>query len=145
MDMPKSLRLIDRLRASAALWAEANGASQAKLGRLAINDSSYFNRVESPQGTTTATLEKFARFLVDPDNWPAGDDGIRRVPDDVLAFAHIVGVTSSEQGASPDSAGEIIGSDGVSACHGAPPVTSPGARLASAPGELFPDHTEQAR
>jgi hypothetical protein len=104
MDMTAPLRLIDRLRDCAQAWADANGATPARLGRLAINDSSYFNRVESPQGTTTATLEKFARFLSDAANWPEG-----RVPCEVCDFAHVVGISSAACGSSAGNAGQSSG------------------------------------
>lgn len=85
---PEPQRLTDRLRQCAEQWVEANTASLATLGRLAIGDSSYFSRPEAPRGPTTGTLENFARFLGDSANWP---DCL--VPDDVAAFAHVVGVS----------------------------------------------------
>ncbi len=98
MDLTNSVRLVDRLRSCAELWAGANSASLAKLGRLAVNDSSYFNRIESPQGTTTVTLERFARFLLDASNWPDGD-----APGEVMSFAHAVGVAPKAPPTSPDN------------------------------------------
>lgn len=90
------LRLVDRLTISAELWSAANDGSLAKLGRLVMNDSSYFNRTESPQGTTTGTLERFARFLGGAENWPDGE-----VPPEVREFVHAVGVTPEPGAASP--------------------------------------------
>lgn len=82
-----ALGLSDRLKQCATLWAEAHDATLARLGRAAINDSSFFTREDRPQGVTTGTLERFARFLGEPGNWP---DGV--VPEAVLAFVHVVGV-----------------------------------------------------
>lgn len=63
------------------------------LGRTVVNDGGYFGMVEASNSTRTATLEKFARFLADPVNWPN-----LAVPAEVIAFAHVVGV-SAEAGA----------------------------------------------
>lgn len=80
--------LLDRLRVSAQLWVEAHEATFARLGREVINDGGFFARIgEGGGSTTTATLERFARFLGDADNWPSGD-----VPDAVRNFVHVVGV-----------------------------------------------------
>lgn len=93
MDASTSLPLVDRLRISAALWAESTGGSLARLGKAVVNDGGFFTRLETqPQGTTTATLEKFARFLIDPANWPEDADGARCVPGEVVAFGHVIGV-----------------------------------------------------
>lgn len=102
MTEERPIRLLDRLRQSAEIWAAANDATLARIGRAAINDSSYFTRPEPAQGPTTGTLERFARFLGDTANWPDG-----AVPDSVLAFVHVVGVTPSADGASPGKADEI--------------------------------------
>lgn len=96
-------RLIDRLRCCADIWVASNAASLARLGRAVLNDSSYFNRTESPQGTTTATLEKFARFLGDGGNWPDG-----AVPREVCEFVHVVGVSSEACAAAPDASSQNI-------------------------------------
>src|SRR5690349_2690940 len=97
----ETLRLVERLRRCAELWSDASGASLATLGRNAINDSSFFNRLDSPRGPTTATLEQFARFLGDEANWPE-----RQVPVEVLGFLHAVGVSAEPVALSPGKAGE---------------------------------------
>lgn len=97
------LPLIDRLRLCAALWTEANGATLARLGRSAVNDGGFFTRLENQvQGTTTASLERFARFMLDPANWPDGG-----VPEEVVAFGHAVGVTPPAGDLSAGKDGEI--------------------------------------
>ena len=87
--MLKPISLPDRLMDCAAIWVRANSATLARLGRLVVNDGGFFTRIEQPSAsTTTATLERFARFLTDRANWPEGG-----VPDEVRAFAHVVGIT----------------------------------------------------
>lgn len=81
-----SLPLVERLRGCAALWADDQAASLARLGRAVMNDGGFFSRVESNPVTTTATLERFAEFLINPANW------IAEVPGEVAQFARIVGV-----------------------------------------------------
>lgn len=90
MDTPTLITLPERLKNCADLWVSATSASLARLGRTVVNDSSFFKRLESPQGTTTATLEKFARFLGDPANWPSGE-----VPQEVRAFVHVTGINAN--------------------------------------------------
>lgn len=103
MDMPFSL--LDRLRSAATLWADAHGATLARLGRTVINDGGFFARLESPgASTTTATLERFARFLGDGANWP---DGV--VPAEVGAFVHITGVRAPDGAAATGQAGAMSG------------------------------------
>lgn len=108
MDMPTPL--VDRLRECADLWTAAHAARPGRLGRLVINDGGFFTRIESPGASvTTATLERFARFLADPANWPEGEDGRGAVPEAVHAFAHVVGVCPDSPAASPDSGARDIG------------------------------------
>lgn len=108
MDSQATLSLVDRLRLSADLWADANSASLARLGRLVVNDGGFFTRLETQvQGTTTASLEKFARFLVDASNWPEGQD----VPAEVIAFGHAVGVSAPCPDQSTNNCGQIVGRD----------------------------------
>lgn len=108
MDMPSrfsSSSLVDRLRWCAEQWCEANSATLARLGRCVVNDGGFFGRVSSPEAsTTTATLEKFARFLGDPANWPDG-----AVPDDVCAFVHIVGVSARAPAPATGQADDLSG------------------------------------
>lgn len=104
MDSDEPIRLNARLRTCGDQWAAVNGASLAALGRLAINDSSFFNRIDSPRGTTTATLERFAQFLTDPANWPDG-----AVPPEVCEFAHVVGISSAACSASAGCSDEMSG------------------------------------
>ena len=97
--------LIERLRGAAELWAEATNSSLSALASAVLNDSGYFARIAGPSAsTTTRTLEKFARFLTDPANWPEG-----AAPEEVCAFAHAVGVSGPACAASPDSCAGNIG------------------------------------
>ena len=102
MDAHPTLPLLDRLRVCAALWSEATDAKLARLGREVVNDGGFFARLESPgASTTTATLEKFARFLIDPANWPDA-----KVPGDVVAFGHVTGIGHRPDGSSGATRGE---------------------------------------
>lgn len=109
--MDTTLTLPDRLRALAQLWSEATGGTFARLGREAINDGGFFTRLDSPNPScTTATLEKFARFLGDASNWP---DGL--VPDDVAAFVHVVGVSPAAVPVPTGQIGDLSGPLGEAA------------------------------
>ena len=96
--LTQGTRLTERLLHCSGLWVQAQASSLPQLSRRVLNDGSFFHRLDSPRGTTTATLERFAQFLSDPDNWP---DAV--VPDEICTFAHVVGVTSAACGASPDT------------------------------------------
>ncbi|MCT2398502.1 hypothetical protein [Novosphingobium mangrovi (ex Huang et al. 2023)] len=99
------MTLIDRLLCCARLWTDANERSLARLATLVSNDGKFFTRLESGRGNaTTATLEKFARFLGDGANWPDG-----AVPREVCEFVHIVGISSEACAVAPDVPEEIIG------------------------------------
>ena len=90
--MSRKLSIDERLKACAQLWAEANGSSPARLGRLVANDTKFFTRLDAPGASTTiAMAERFARFLADPANWPEGN-----VPEEVRAFAHVTGVSVAD-------------------------------------------------
>ena len=93
MNTITAISLVDRLRQVAHLWVAANEArSLARLGKTVVNDGGFFTRLESAaQGTTTATLEKFAVFLGDPGNWPEGN-----VPQEAVDLAHRVGISTQE-------------------------------------------------
>jgi hypothetical protein len=87
-----SLSLVDHLRQAARIWVAAHDASLARLGKSVVNDGGFFTRLETQvQGTTTATLEKFAAFLTDTGNWPDG-----AVPQEAIDLAHRVGVITRE-------------------------------------------------
>jgi hypothetical protein len=88
---------LDHLAASGGLWAAAQGLSLAKLGRLVVNDTSFFARIAQPGvSVTTNTLEKFTTFLAEPANWPRGE-----VPQEVVDLAHRVGISAELVGVSP--------------------------------------------
>lgn len=93
--------LVERLKISAQQWAFANDASLARLGKQVMNDSGFFSRIDGNPVTTTATLERFARFLGDQANWPEGV-----VPSEVRAFVHITGVTAEAVEPSPGKTGD---------------------------------------
>lgn len=98
-------RLLDRLLAAATAWSEANDRTIGALASIVVNHGSFFDRLESPgASTTTATLEKFARFLGDPAQWPDG-----AVPDVVAGFVHAVGVSPEGATAATGLTGEMSG------------------------------------
>lgn len=106
--MTQPLSLPDLLRTVADAWVlagTADRASLARLGRAVVNDSSFFTRLENPQAsTTTATLERFARFLLDPANWPDG-----RVVQEAREFAHRLGVTLAPAHLATGQSGDLSG------------------------------------
>ena len=137
------LSLVERLKLVAALWCLATGRTPGALSTIVANHGSFFDRLDAPEaGTTTATLEKFARFLVKPDNWPAG-----LVPQEVCQFAHAVGITPDPPAPSPDIAAPLIGGGAaLSASSSTPLGTEPGPpaalaldRVASAGAEAAGD------
>src|SRR4051812_20627662 len=87
--------LVDRLTQCAALWAETPDGSLSKLGKIVVRDGAFFDRL-GERGPSTSTLEKFARFLADPANWPDG-----AVPEGAVSFAHVTGVTPATPPPSP--------------------------------------------
>lgn len=100
--------LVDALMECAELWCVAHTpepAPLARLGRLAVGDGGFFTRLPTQsKGATTDTLERFARFLLDPANWPDG-----RVVPHAREFAHRLGVSLSVVGrvhAATHNAGE---------------------------------------
>lgn len=102
MNTQTALSLVDRLRQVAQLWATAHDASLSRLGKAAVNDGGFFIRLETQvQGTTTATLERFAAYLVDAANWPDG-----AVPKEAFELAHVTGVTAPLAALSPGNSGE---------------------------------------
>lgn len=102
---------IDRLNAVAAEWCAESGRSTARLATLVVNDGKFFERLgEVGKTTTTATLEKFARYFLDPVNWPGRE--IPAAANDfahVMGVAHAAGVTAGPGAASPDNASHPIG------------------------------------
>jgi hypothetical protein len=101
------LDLKSRLLACAERWAAAHGrdgepAPLSRLGKAVAGDANFFERIAGGGGVNVSTLEKFARFLADPANWPGGV-----VPDDARAFAHVTGVSAEGAGASPGKGGDV--------------------------------------
>lgn len=97
--------LIDRLRHCATLWSDANGRTLGALSSIVMNHGSFFDRfIEPGASTTTATLERFARYLGDAANWP---DGV--VPETVCDFVHVVGVTPAVAAPATGQIGELSG------------------------------------
>lgn len=97
--------LLDRLIACSQLWSAATGRSLGALASVVVNHGSFFERLGGAgASTTTATLEKFARFLGDAGNWPDGD-----VPSDVLAFVHVTGVTAETDAVATSKNSDVAG------------------------------------
>lgn len=96
--------LTGRLSRCAALWCAAH--DDARLERLAflvLGDRNFFTDkgpLAGPRGPTTATLERFARFLADPDNWPGG-----AVAKEAAEFAHVTGISAEGADVSPGKTG----------------------------------------
>ena len=83
LDHGQVLSLVEALKACSSVWAEQPDNSLAKLGRAVVNDGGFCTRLDTQtKGTTTETLERFARFLSEAANWPEG-----AVPAPVQIFA----------------------------------------------------------
>ena len=80
--------LKSRLVTSAQAWADAHEAPLTRIAKRVTGDAKFFDRLAAGAGFNIGTLEKFAIELVDPASWPDG-----KVPEDVVAFGHAVGVT----------------------------------------------------
>lgn len=112
------------------MWCLATGRTLGALSALATNQGSFFDRLGSSRsGATTTTLEKFARVLVDPANWPDSD-----VPQDVIRFAHAVGVSAPAASASADDAGAGIGHQASIPGDGEAATADPAAPSGRTPG-----------
>lgn len=98
--------LKSRLTAACECWARANDAPISRIAKRVTGSASFFDRLKSGGGCTTATLEQFGRALVRPDAWRDG-----MVPDEVIEFAHIVGVSAPIAGASIGQSGELSGQE----------------------------------
>ncbi|MGX7926486.1 hypothetical protein ACWPMX_07920 [Tsuneonella sp. HG094] len=124
MDMAP-LSLTDRLRMCADLYAATPEGSLSRLGKRAINDGAFFDRI-GDRGPTTATLEKLAAFLADPANWPEGE-----VPQEAIELAHVVGV--SPVAVVPDALAPVDAdsADGAGRSAGNADESSPAVRSAA--------------
>lgn len=83
-----------RLASAAHAWghsctaAEGEPVPLSRLSKRVMDDGKFFENLASMRrGPSTDTLEKFARFLADPANWPDG-----AVAEEAKALAHVVGV-----------------------------------------------------
>jgi hypothetical protein len=117
--------LIERLRVAATAWAACHDASLARLGRLVMNDNGFFSRIETNPVTTTATLERFAKFLADAANWP---DGVIAV--DAMVFAHVTGISPDIDHHSTGQIKALPGHSVAPAPFGAAEVGERGTRVA---------------
>ena len=81
--------LRSKLKAAANAWCSAHDAPASRLGKAVASDAAFFDRVEerSVLPCTVATLEKFARYLAAPENWPD-----RSVDPTAIALSESVGV-----------------------------------------------------
>ena len=109
-------RLRARLLAAAEAWSEKTGRTLGALSCVVSNHARTIERLRDPSNKVTdATLEKFARFLADPANWPGG-----AVAQEAVDLAHVVGVSASPALLSP----------GKAARHGLALTASPEERAA---------------
>ncbi|WP_370179937.1 hypothetical protein [Alteriqipengyuania sp.] len=100
-----------RLSLCAEAWATAHtddGGERAPLSRLSkrvMDDGKFFDNLGAMRrGPSTDTLEKFARYLIDPANWPEG-----RVASEAVELAHVVGVTLPASDVSAGLSGDLSG------------------------------------
>lgn len=93
-----------RLFTAADAWCAATGRSLGALSSVVTNHGSTLERLRDPNAAVTdVTLEKFARFLLDQNNWPEGAG----IPEEVIAFGHAVGISASAAVASIGHEGEM--------------------------------------
>lgn len=85
-----------RLFAGAEAWSAATGRSLGALSSLVTNHGGTLDRLRDPGAAVTdITLEKFARFLIDPANWPEREADAEHQgwpPEAALKFGEAVGV-----------------------------------------------------
>lgn len=95
----QSLKPRDRLLAVAGLWSERSGRSLGALSTMVMNHGGALARLTDPANSVTdATLERFAVWFLNSDNWPDPQAGLPRVPQEARDFAHILGVDLSVAG-----------------------------------------------
>lgn len=86
------LRLRDHLLLVADIWATRTDRSTGALSSVVTNNGRSLERLRDPATSVTdATIERFAVFLADVDNWP---DGV--IPQEALDLAHRVGISTQE-------------------------------------------------
>lgn len=100
-----------RLADAARQWCLATSLAEeapvplSRLSKRVMDDGKFFDNLsEMPRGPSTDTLEKFARFLADPGNWPEG-----AVAEEARALAHVCGVTADTPSPSAGNGGELSG------------------------------------
>ncbi|MBX7459530.1 hypothetical protein [Qipengyuania huizhouensis] len=91
MNSPATIPLRDRLLAAAGAWTASTGRSSGALSARVMDDGKTLDRLAEDPGRAVydTTISKFAKFLVDPENWPEGE-----VADEAKALAHVVGVSA---------------------------------------------------
>lgn len=111
--MDLKTRLAETADAWCAAWGRAEQAPVplSRLSKRVMDDGKFFeNLSDMRRGPSTDTLEKFARFLADPANWPEG-----AVAEEARALAHVVGVSLIPAEPSAGNEGELSGEAGRAA------------------------------
>lgn len=110
MSAQEAIRPRDRLLAVAAIWSERTGRSSGALSTVVMNHGGALDRLTVPTNAVTdATLERFALWFLNPDNWPEAEAGQARVPQEARDFAHVLGVSLSVAGLATGQAGDLSG------------------------------------
>lgn len=87
-DLSAPIKPRDRLLQLARIWSDRTGRSHGALSAMVMNHGGALERLRDPaKSVTDGTLERFARWMGDPANWPEG-----AVPREALEFAHVTGV-----------------------------------------------------
>lgn len=105
MNSCEPIRPRDRLLAVARLWSAATGRTEGALSSVVTNNGGTLDRLRDPANAVTdATLERFARFLAEPANWPGAE-----VPEEALHFAHVTGIpaVATREAADSGEAGAV--------------------------------------
>ncbi|KLE32438.1 hypothetical protein [Aurantiacibacter luteus] len=97
--------LLDLLNACADTWAQANMTTLAQLSlRVTGGNNRFFRDLAAGSDPGVGRVERFARFLHDPANWPEG-----LVPEVACELAHRVGVSGAALSAATGQAVDLSG------------------------------------
>ena len=61
--------LVAQLKRLAAIYAESEGTTLAMVAKRALNDNTFFTRVDDGASFTLRTYDNFIRWM--SDNWPS--------------------------------------------------------------------------
>jgi hypothetical protein len=105
-----SIKPRERLLEVAAIWCERTGRSLGGLSAVVMNDGKSLDRLTDPsKAVLDTTLERFAAWFLQPDNWPDAEQGQARVPQEAREFAHVLGVSLQAAHLATGQSGDLSG------------------------------------